>query len=191
MKLQSFVLLALLSVTSTPWAQGGNPAGMAPDTPGINAASPAPDHLNTQDQLFLRQFTIGGQAEVDLGKLAEDKATGDSTRNFARRMVNDHGAASQKLKQLNPRVETPKEMDPEHQHIRAKLQKLNGADFDRAYLAAQVTDHQKTANLLQWQISNGQSDKLKKFSQEQLPIVVDHLQQAKLALAEVTGTSTR
>jgi predicted outer membrane protein len=44
-----------------------------------------------------RQFSIGGQAEVDLGKLGESKATEASTREFSLRMVDDHGAAHQPI----------------------------------------------------------------------------------------------
>jgi len=143
---------------------------------------------NTQDELFVRQAAIGGRAEVELGKIAQKKASTDSVRQFARHMVDAHSKNSQQLmragKGLNP--EPPKDLDPEHLRIRDELNQKSGRDFDVAYIASQLTDHQRTANLLQWQISSGQNEALKKYSIETLPVVMEHLEMAKEQYAMLT-----
>ena len=166
----------------------GNPAGMMPDTPGINEATPAKDHSNVQDRLFVRQAAIGGRAEVDLGRLAQQKGTDDAVKSFGERMVADHGKANDRLLRLARGVnsEIPDGLDPEHQTVRRELNELSGADFDIAYLASQIRDHQKTANLLQWHISYGQNQPLVNYSIETLPIVMAHLETAKLEHARLT-----
>lgn len=178
---------ALLATTG--FAQeGANPAGMSPDTPGKETAQPAPEASNTQDKLFVRQAALGGRAEVELSKIAQKKASNESVRAFADRMVEVHSKSNQQLlrtgRGLNP--DLPKDLDPEHQSVRNELQKASGQSFDIAYIAAQIQDHQRTANLLQWHISNGQNEALRKYSMETLPEVMDHLEHAKQNYALLT-----
>jgi putative membrane protein len=181
-----YVVAALISVPAAAETMG-NPAGMSPDTPGINAAKPAKNHSNIQDKLFVRQMAIGGRAEVELGRLAQQKGVDEAVKGFGERMVTDHSKGNERLMRAAKGVngEVPEGLDPEHQTIRRELNELSGADFDIAYLAAQVRDHQKTANLLQWHISYGQNQPLVDYSIETLPLVMAHLEQAKLEHARL------
>ncbi len=176
-----YVVAALFSLPAAAETMG-NPAGMSPDTPGINAAKPAKNHANIQDKLFVRQMTIGGRAEVELGRLAQKKGVDQAVKSFGERMVADHSKGNERLMRAAKGVngEIPEGLDPEHQTIRRELNELSGTDFDIAYLASQVRDHQKTSNLLQWHISYGQNDQLLKYSIETLPVVMTHLEHAKL-----------
>jgi len=168
--------------------EGGNPGGMSPDTPGKEMARPAPEGSNTQDKLFVRQAALGGQAEVELSKMAQKKASTEPVRNFAGHMVDAHTKSNQQLlragRGLNP--ELPKELDAEHQSVRNELNRVSGKEFDIAYIGSQLQDHQRTANLLQWHISNGQNEALKKYSIETLPQVMEHLEMAKEQYALLT-----
>jgi putative membrane protein len=171
--------------------EAGNPAGMAPDTPKTEVAQPPPDFPNTVDQLFARQAFIGGQAEVDLGKLAGERAQSDAVKQFARRMVDDHSKANDRLAKLGKanRAALPKgpDADPDARAVRSQLEKLRGADFDAAYMAAQVGDHQKTAQLLEHEIGSGQDVKAKEFAKETLPTVMRHLEMARAIQAQLAG----
>lgn len=176
-------------LASVVWAQEGtNPAGMSPDTPGKEAGQPTPAGSNNQDKLFVRQAALGGRAEVELSKIAQKKATNESVRKFADRMVEVHARSNQQLlrasRALNP--DLPRDLDPEHQRVRDELQKASGQSFDIAYITAQIQDHQRTANLLQWHISTGQNEALRKYSMETLPEVMDHLEHAKQNYALLT-----
>ena len=179
-------LVAAVIICAVPAAfaqQTGNPAVMAPDTPKTAIAQPPPDHPNTADQLFTRQLLIGGQAEMDLGKLAGERAQSDAVKQFAKRMVEDHGKGTARLDALAKanRADRPKSAaaDPDAQAVRAQLEKLRGADFDTAYIAAQVGDHQKTVQLLEHEIGSGQDVKVKDYAKENLPIVMRHLEMAR------------
>ena len=183
------VCAGLLACASAHAQQGGNPGGLSPDTPGLEAAKPAADHSNTQDKLFVRQAALGNQAEVELGQLAQKKAASQPVREFAQHMVDDHGKSGDRLRKLGrgANASIPKELDPEHQSVRAKLDKASGKDFDIAYIGSMVQDHQRTANLLQWQISNGQNEALKKYAADTLPDVMEHLEMAKQQYAMLTS----
>lgn len=190
--MKKYLLLLLLAGVARA-QEGANPAGMSPDIEGKEMARPAPEGSNTQDKLFVRQATLGGRAEVELGKIAQKKASTDSVRNFARHMVDAHTQSNQQLsragKGLNP--ELPKDLDPEHLSVRNELNKASGKDFDIAYIGSQLQDHQRTANLLQWHISTGQNEALKKYSIETLPVVMEHLELAKEQYALLTQGAGR
>jgi putative membrane protein len=183
------VCAGLLSCVAAHAQEGGNPGGLSPDTPGLETAKPAADHSNTQDKLFVRQAAIGNQAEVELGELARKKGASQSVRDFAQHMIDDHGKSADLLRRLGrgASANMPKELDPEHQSVRAKLQQASGKDFDVAYIGSMIQDHQRTVNLLQWQITGGQNEALKKYAADTLPDVMEHLEMAKQQYALLTA----
>jgi putative membrane protein len=159
----------------------GNPAGM---TLGTGLQQP-----NTPDRLFVRAAAIGGMAEVEFGELAQQKAQDDAVKEFARRMVEDHGKANDRLTSIakDAGIALPDEMDAEHQAMRDRLTEASGAAFDLVYLQGQIADHQKTAQLLEYEIGSGQQMELKNFASQVLPVVLQHLRSAQSIQAEVTG----
>ena len=170
-------------------AQTGNPAAMPPGTKEAAPGVPAPHQPNQPDRLFAREAAIGGLAEVELGKLAEQKGQSDAVKAFARRMVGDHGKANERLTALAKQdgIGLPTGLDQEHAAMRDKLEGMSGAEFDRAYIQGQVTDHQKTAQLLEYEIGSGQDRELKGLASETLPTVLEHLRMAQEAAAQLSG----
>ena len=172
---------AIFALTPALAQQTGNPAVMSPDTPRSDVM-PA-DHPNTVDQLFARQAMIGGHAEVELAKLAATRAESDAVKQFARRMADDHGKANDMLMRIGRanRADLPKtaDVDPDAKAVRTQLEKLRGNDFDVAYMAAQIGDHQKTAHLLEHEIGAGQDAKVKEYAKQTLPTVMRHLEDAR------------
>jgi putative membrane protein len=176
------------------YAQGqtGNPAADAPDTPGAESGHPGM-HANDADRLFIKEASIGGMAEIEAGKLAQQRAQRPQVKDFARRMVADHTKANESLGSLEKTAKTAahKDLDMDHKVMRAQLSALDGAAFDQAYVRAQVMDHQKTAQLLEWEIGSGQSDAVKAYAKATLPVVLDHLQHAQRLLTELTSAGNR
>ena len=176
----STILVVLVPAVAA--AQNGNPAAMEPATP--------PHHPNTQDRLFVQLVGAGGRAEVSMAKLAESRARSSRVKDFARAMLRDHSKANERLSDVaENRVPVPDAPQPEHRARQAQLARLSGAQFDRAYMRAQLVDHQKTIQLLQWEISGGQNAQLRGFASETLPVVLHHLEMAQAILAELTSTA--
>ncbi len=169
----------------------GNPAAMAPGTPQSAPGMPAPNQPNQNDRLFVQVATIGGNAEVQFGQLAEQKSRSQPVKDFGHQMAADHGKANQQLTQLAKAANIPQpvDLDEEHNAMRAELDKLGGSDFDLAYIRGQVAEHQKTAQLLEWEIGSGQDPQLKAFASEILPIVLRHLQMASNIELQLTATA--
>jgi putative membrane protein len=180
-------LLLWMCVPAAFAQQTGNPAGAAPDTPGVESPerpiAAAPDHPNAVDQLFARQAAVGGLSEVEMGKLAGERAQSDSVKQFARTMVEDHGKGNDRLAKLaranKAALPAKSDADPDQKLLRAQLEKLRGAEFDAAYIAAQVGAHQMTAHLLEHEIGAGQDTRMKDYAKETLPTVMRHLELAR------------
>ena len=100
---------------------------------------------------FITKLTMVGMTEVQLGKIAEERATNPDVKAFGSMMVKDHTAAGEGLSkiaaQLN--VPQPKELDGQHRQLVDRLSKLQGAEFDREYINAMVKGHEEVVSTLQ------------------------------------------
>ncbi|UXN66455.1 DUF4142 domain-containing protein (plasmid) [Phyllobacterium sp. A18/5-2] len=157
--------------------------------PGV----PAAHQTNNQDRLFAQLAAAGGLAEVDFGKLAGAKAANADVKEFAQAMVHDHSDANSKLKVLadSAKIPLPDALDADHKAIRQKLDTVEGHAFDVAYIRAQIIDHQKTAQMLAWEIGSGQDAQLQKYAAATLPVVMNHLRMAQNLASALTGQASR
>ena len=185
-----FALMAAASATAQTGT--GNPAAMSPGAAQSAPGMPAPHQANENDRLFVKAVTTGGNAEVLLGQLAEQKGRAQAVKDFGHQMAADHGKANQQLAQLAKAANLPEpsDLDEEHKAMRSQLEQSSGADFDLAYIRGQVADHQKTAQLFEWEIGSGQDPQLKAFASEVLPIVLRHLQMASNIESQLSTTAS-
>lgn len=183
--------LALALLPGLGLAQIGNPGFMAPDTRFDSPGVPAPNQPNDNDKLFAQLAAEGGLAEVALAELASGKAQAPAVGDFARRMAEDHSAANDELAGLAEKsgIPLPDDLNPEHAAMRAQLEGLEGAAFDLAYMRGQVVDHQKTAQILIWEINSGQDGDLQRFAAGKLPTILEHLQLARGIVNELSGVA--
>jgi putative membrane protein len=141
---------------------------------------------STADSSFYRTVAQGGMAEVDLGKLAEQKSTDPKVKSFAEMMVKDHSAANEKLESLasSKHIPLPKTLDASHEATKSKLEALSGDSFNKSYVESQLKAHEKTVDLLNKEISSGQDADAKAFAQSVLPTVEHHLQAVRTLASE-------
>lgn len=171
-------------------------AGLLIAVPAVTSAqAPATEKsskLSRADEKFLKEAAGDNLAEVKLGELAEQHAASDSVKEFGKRMATDHQKAYDELKQLASQkgVMVPTALDRTHQALYDRLAKLNGADFDRAYMKEMVKDHDKDVKEFQKQANSGKDPDLKSWASTTLSILKEHQQQAKQVLASVEGKST-
>jgi len=180
--------LAFAVVPSLGLAQIGNPGFMAPDTRFEKPGVPDANQRNANDVLFAQLLTEGSLAEIALGELAADRAEASAVGEFARRMIDDHSAANEKLSGIaeQTKIPLPEELNEEHVAMRDRLQELDGREFDIAYMRGQVVDHQKAVLLLIWEIDDGQSKELKQYAAATLPTVMEHLRLAREIVTDLT-----
>ena len=69
--------------------------------------------VSSGDRKFMEKAAQGGMAEVELGKLATQKASASEVKQFGQRMVDDHSKANDQLKQIatSKGVNLPTDLD--------------------------------------------------------------------------------
>ena len=137
--------------------------------------------LAGQDRKYFQEIAQANLAEIETGKLAQQKASAEEVKKFAQHMVEDHGKMLQEQQTMakSKGVSLPKQPKKEHQAALKKLQGASGAQFDRAYMDQMVKDHQKTLNLVQEAAKNAKDPQLKQAAEKAVAEVQKHLEMAK------------
>jgi putative membrane protein len=156
----------------------------------VVALAPLAALADSPDASFYKHAAEGGIAEVEAGKLAQDKSNNQQVKDFGAMMVKDHSAANDKLKALadSKSISLPTSSSVGQMATKAKLEVLSGDTFDKSYIAGQIKAHQNTAALFRKEIASGQDADAKAFAKETLPTVRAHLK-AINAIAAAKGVS--
>jgi len=133
---------------------------------------------NAGDRPFVMEAAMGSMAEVELGKLAGEKAMSDKVKAFGQRMVTDHSKAGDELKTLasSKQITVPASLDAKHQAMHDRMAKLSGAAFDRAYVRDMVADHKKDVAAFTRESMSGKDSDVKAWAAKTLPTLREHLQ---------------
>jgi putative membrane protein len=146
----------------------------------------------TDPQIAHIAYTAG-QLDIDAAKQALEKSKNKEVRDFAQDMVRDHTEVNKQalalVTKLNVKPEdndTSRALTKQAAAKRDELAKLNGAAFDKAYVANEVAYH-KTVNgaLESTLIPSVNNSELKTLLQTGLKIFQGHQQHAEHVAADV------
>lgn len=157
---------------------------IADSTNRANIDSPAPQQpIKTDEETasFLVKAADGAMAEVHLGGLAQQKGRSAAVKNFGSMMIHDHSAGQDKIKVLaaQKNVTLPATVSDAHQDHIDKLTQKSGADFDKAYMADMVRDHEEDIKLFENAAKSTTDSSVKTFINTTLPTLRMHLDSAK------------
>jgi len=157
---------------------------------GTSSTASATTNLARGDRKFIEEAAKGGMAEVQLGKLAAEKAENPQVKQFGQRMVDDHSKANSQLQQLasTKNVSLPQDIDRSTQREYDRLQKLSGTQFDREYMKHMVSDHKKDVKEFQKEAKSAKDPDVKNFAQTTLPTLEERLRQAQTDQAAVKSS---
>lgn len=138
---------------------------------------------------FVDAASAKGVAEVEAGKLAQEKGVAADVKAFAQMMVSDHTAANEKLKAIAQQKKLEVSSYPQlMDKAKAMILELRSAkSFDQAYANNQVKAHEATIALFEDEASNGKDADLKAFASSTLPKLKAHLAEAKKLAAAHGG----
>ena len=133
------------------------------------------------DAEFATKAAVGGMGEVLMSKLALEKSTNATVKDFATMMVTDHSKANDELMAIakTKNITLPSALDADHQKVYDDLQAKTGTDFDKAYVNAMLDGHKSTLDLLQKEEKDGKDAELKAFATKTAPVVDGHLTKIK------------
>jgi putative membrane protein len=189
MRLTGFVAVALVTTLTMACNREAQETNHVPDATVGTAGEAVPAGV----QRFVHDVGMAGTAEIELGKMASEKAQSAMVKEFGQTMVSDHTKAGDELKRaVSPyHIEVPEQMDDKHRELAERLRAAQGMDFDREYMNAMVDGHEAVKDLLEGRAkeSNKEVGKpnnqppaetaINNWASETLPGVNHHLEMAK------------
>jgi putative membrane protein len=167
-------------------AATGQLQGAPSPGPGSDVATLAASTSTTLDDAQIAKITDGvNSAEIEQATLARERAQNPEVRRFASMMIEHHGEA--RVEQAALKLQTAdsplaQQLSEESKMTLESLRAKRGADFDRAYLDAQVAGHQKVLETIGRVLApQAQTPALRTYLTELEPTVSRHLQQARSA----------
>ncbi|HPU49951.1 MAG TPA: DUF4142 domain-containing protein [Burkholderiaceae bacterium] len=177
------------TITTPPTSPG------SPTTARNNAGTAAGQtgRLARQDRSFVEDAAESGMAEVQMGKLAQQRASNPEVRRHGERMVADHSKANEELTSLAQAkgIKLPSGPSRAQQRMHDNMAKLQGDKFDRLYMAQMVSDHRKAVSLFEKEARSGDNADLKAFAQKTLPTLQEHLKLTETVNASLKQKNRR
>jgi putative membrane protein len=147
-----------------------------------SAGSSAASTVSAGDRSFMAKVAGGGMYEVEVSKLAEQKATDQSVKEHAAMLVKDHTNANNELTQLasSKGVALPAKLPRDKQAGLDKLSKTSGPSFDREFMRkVGIADHQADIKLFENGSRTAKDPELKAWIDKTLPTLREHLAHAQ------------
>ena len=168
-------------------ADGDSAMGDSLNAPGIGAAPG--DSMGAMggmsDPMIVGTMSGANAAEIAAGQVAQDKAQNADVRQFAQMMITEHQAMQGEVDSVVTQTNMQRAPVPDSlgRHLEDMRQRLTsqaaGAEFDRMYMDAQVTDHQNTLTALNAARGAAQSAELRTVIEAAIPKVQQHLDRAQ------------
>jgi putative membrane protein len=186
--------------TETPPATAAG-SGSAPAPAPAAAPAPPPPPARAPGALSDPQIAAivvaANQVDIDAGNLAIKKTKNAEVKKFAEQMVTDHTSINKAAVDLVTKLKvTPEESDASKgltsggADNRAKLEKLDGAAFDKAYVDNEVAYHKAVIDVIDTKlIPSATNADLKSTLVSVKPAIEEHLKHAEMVQAKLGGGS--
>lgn len=134
---------------------------------------------------------VADDLDIAYGKIALAKSKNKAVREFAQRMVTDHSAVQQSVKDLATKLGVQSADSPTSLglaqggvDVKAKLNSLSGKAFDKYYIDNEVSYHKTVTDAVEAVlIPNAQNAELKAALEGAKPLFLKHLEHARLTQA--------
>lgn len=164
--------------TSNPTVVSSDMNSAAMDT-NTNMTSTAP----AAGQSFANAAAASDAFEIATSQAALTTSKSASVKKFAQKMIDAHTGSTAKLKtaaaSASPAITPDPTLTLEQRQQVDGMKAMTGAGFDKAYIDAQVSGHQKTLDALKAYSATGDVAPLKTFAAGLIPTVTAHLNMAK------------
>lgn len=128
-------------------------------------------------------------AEIQQAELAQSKSKDPHVLSFASMMIAHHSEAKQQQSALGLGTagsSALQQLSSEGQRTLATLRDKNGKDFDRAYMQAQIDQHQKVLDMLDRQLlPNADNPQFRSHLMKLKPTVQRHLESGREAMSAI------
>jgi putative membrane protein len=169
--------------------------GTVIDAPGFNAVD-AEVYRTMTDANIMAHMIVGDSLEIEMARLAAERAGDPEVREFARMLADEHSrhlATSLEMARDEDIGSVPADGDRHAVTLRRYLANLRAMSsspaFDRAFIRYQIRHHDHEVNGLRAMRPAARDDDLEQHIDETLPIIERHLSRAR-ELGGRLGVST-
>ena len=140
------------------------------------------------DETFIRSAAEASMSQVDLGKVAEQRAQNPEVKKFAQLLVEEHSKLTEQLKQLGmaESINLPTSVSHTDADAHRHLATLSGAGFDKSYIQQVISELERQSTEFKRGASTATKTNLKYFAERALPTIETQLQQAKQLSSRVS-----
>lgn len=140
------------------------------------------NEVNAQDETFISGASKSNRSEIELSTIALQKGTNTGVKAYAQMMITEHTTAHTELQSIVGNLDTDvhlnDSLDADQIAMRNQLQALSGTAFDSAYIAGQVTGHQKTLGIFDAEIAGGENTQVEGYAIKYRPGIENHYNMA-------------
>lgn len=197
----SALVLAASLVGASAWAHGNtgttettpnkgstSTQGMNPQDHGVQNAA----RLKGVDQHFLTEAYDHASEQLAIGQLATRQGESDQVKKIGQQIVTDETSALQKLKKVADKEGLTLPQAPPAQDMAtvARLSKLQGKQFDDAFLTQVRARANHALSAFQQESKSGKNDSLKTYASDQIPVIRGQLDQIKTGVTSLQKGTT-
>jgi len=137
--------------------------------------------LTDDDKDFMSKAAEGGMLEVELGKLAHQKAMKKDVKDYGHMLMTQHEEANNELKQLASakNVTLPDSLSSHNKDKVKKLSETKASEFDKKYISDMVDDHKDDISEFENAGQKTEDAELKAWIEKTLPHLKHHLAEAQ------------
>ena len=130
-------------------------------------------------QAFITRAMQTNLAEVQVGKLAQEKGASQQAKSLGQMLTNDHQANQQKAERIAKQIGVTPPTSPGamQKSDYDRLSKLSGAAFDRRFAAMMVEGHRKAIS--EFRREARMKDAVGEYAKQTLPTLEKHLREAE------------
>ncbi len=162
-------------------------AEQAEDTLNDTASDMQTQQPAVSDAEIAHITKTANDADIENGRLAQERGRSADVKSFGALMVSDHTALNEQAGQLAQAAgltpadnATSQQLATQHQAVKQRLEQLQGAAFDTAYIANEVNFHQTVLDALdQTLIPNAQNPDLRNLLNTARTQIEAHLNRAR------------
>lgn len=139
------------------------------------------------DSEYLVDIAEVNLAEIEIGKLAQQKSTNPEVKKFGKMLVDEHTKSAGEVSALakSKNFTLPTSLTEEGQEEYKKLNEKSGLDFDKKFADMMIDGHEKAIEKLQKATKDAKDEDIKLWASNNIAPLTAHLEHAKLLKQEL------
>jgi len=135
--------------------------------------------ISPSDSQFVQDALKTGRQEVAMGQMALRQSSSSAVKEYAQRLINDHGTTNKKFEQFAKEYGISVPDSGPDKSIMARFTNLSGPTFDYEFAEQMVRDHDDAVARFESAQKSVMNPELRAVIESALPTLKEHLSQAR------------